>query len=49
MLANTFSGIGVKSEIIPSPELAQKLHKPVIRKNLKTNSILIFYRQYLGC
>ena len=30
-------------------ELAEELHKLIIRKIKKKKSVLIFYRQYLGC
>ena len=32
MLANKFAGSGIKSENISNKELAEELHKPVIRK-----------------
>ena len=38
----------VKNEITSNKELAEKLHKAVIRKFNK-KSILTFNRQYLGC
>ena len=34
---------------IQNEKLAEKLHKLIIRKFEKMKSILIFYRQYLGC
>ena len=43
------SGSGIKNENISNKELAEELHKPIIRKFKKTIRILIFYRQYLGC
>ena len=45
---NKFAGGAVKSEIIMDQYLAEELHKPVL-KNLKNESTLIFYGQYLGC
>ena len=30
-------------------EFAKELHKPIIKKNWKTKSALLFHRQYLGC
>ena len=38
----------VKNEIMQNKELADELHKPIIKK-LKSESTLIFYRLYLGC
>ena len=38
------SGSGIKNEHISNKELAEELHKPIIRKFNIT-----FYRQYLGC
>ena len=43
------SGSSIKDENISKKRLAEKLHKPSIRKSKKNKSILIFYRQYLGC
>ena len=45
------SGGDVKtsSEIMSSQELAEELHKPIIRKFVKRKSTLILYRQYFGC
>ena len=43
------SGSSMKNENISKKRLAEKLHKPSIRKSKKNKSILIFYRQYLGC
>ena len=37
----------VKNENISNKELAEELHKPIIRK--PDNEKLIFYKQYLGC
>ena len=42
------SGNGIKNDNILNKELAEELHKPIIRK-FKNESILMFYRQYLGC
>ena len=42
------SGGTVKNEIISNKELAEELHKPLIRK-FNEKSTLTFYRQYLGC
>ena len=42
------SGGTVKNENISKKELAEELHKPIIR-NFKKKSTLNFYRQYLGC
>ena len=40
----------VKNDIMSNKKSAEELHKPIIRKFDKTLiSILIFYRQYLGC
>ena len=33
----------IKNEIIQNKELAEELHKPIIRKFEKTTSIIIFY------
>ena len=43
------SGSGTKNKNTSNKELAEELHKPIIRKILKTKSIPIFYRQYLEC
>ena len=40
-------GNAVKNEIMQNKELAEELHKPIVRKFLKNKSILTFYRQYL--
>ena len=42
-------GAVVKYEIMQTKELAEELQKPIIRTLKKMKSILIFYRQYLGC
>ena len=41
-------GRGIESKIIPNKELAQELHKPIIR-NFNKKSTLTFYWQYLWC
>ena len=41
------SGSGIKNKNISNKELAEELHKPIIRKFKK--STIIFYREYLGC
>ena len=47
---NKFAGDGVKNENMPEQQLAEELHKPIIRlENSKTKCTLIFYRQYLRC
>ena len=38
-----------KNENISNKELAEELHKPIIRKFKKKKITLIFYRQYFGC
>ena len=38
---NKFKGDAAKSEVMPNPELAEELHKPIIRKFDK-KSILVF-------
>ena len=38
----TFSGNGFKNENISNKELAEELHKPIIKKLKKKKSILIF-------
>ena len=40
-------GSGIKNEDIPNKELADELHKPIIRKFDKKIAF-IFYWQYLG-
>ena len=40
------SGGTVKNEITSNKELAEELHKPIL-KNWEKESTLIFYRQYL--
>ena len=42
------AGRTVKNEIISTKELAEELHKPIIRKFEKRKSTITFYRQYLG-
>ena len=42
------SGGTVKNQIISNKELAEELHKSIIREFNK-RKVLIFYRQYLGC
>ena len=42
------SGRTVKSEIISNKELAEELHKPIIRK-FRKKKYTNLYRQYLGC
>ena len=44
MFANSSA---IKNENISNTELAEELHKPIIREFNK--STLAFYRQYLGC
>ena len=41
------SGWAIKNEILSNKELAEELHKLIIRKSEK--STLIFYRQYERC
>ena len=41
------AGSGFKN--MPNEILAVELHKPIIKKKQKTNSTLIFQRQYLEC
>ena len=48
MCSNKFDGSGMKNENISNKELAEELHKPIIRKFNK-NSTPIFHRQYLRC
>ena len=38
-----------KNENISNKELAEELHKPIVRKFKKKKITLIFYRQYFGC
>ena len=40
-------GSGIINE--PNYQLANELHKPIIRKFKKKKSLLIFKREYLGC
>ena len=47
--ANKFAGSGIKNENMSNKELAEKLHKPIIRKFLKNESTHTFYRQYFEC
>ena len=41
------SGTSIKS--MPNQQLADELHRPIIRKFRKKKSIFIIQRQYLGC
>ena len=41
------SGSGIANE--SNYQLANELHKPIIRKLKKKKSLFVFYRQYLGC
>ena len=41
------SGAAIKNKIMSNQELAEELHKPIVRRF--EESTLIFYRQYLGC
>ena len=43
------SGRGIKSEIIYDKELAEVLHKPIVKTFKKRKSIINFYRKYFGC
>ena len=43
------SGSGIKNEIKQNQQLADELHKPIIKKKFKKKSIFIIQRQYLGC
>ena len=40
---------GIKNENVLNKELADELHKPIIRKTEKRKSKITSYRQYLGC
>ena len=40
-------GSGIANE--PNYQLANELHKPIIRKKNLKKSLFIFQRQYLGC
>ena len=41
---------GINSDVVSeNKELAEELHKSVIKKKWKRESTLTFYRQYLGC
>ena len=40
---------GIKNENVLNKELADELHKPIIRKIEKRKSKITFYRQYLRC
>ena len=42
-------GRTVRNEIISNKELAEELHKPIIRRFNKKKSKITFYRQYLAC
>ena len=42
-------GSGIKNEIKKNQQLADELHKPIIRKFKKKRSAFFFYRQYLVC
>ena len=43
------SSSGIKNENVLNKELADELHKPIIRKIEKRKSKITSYRQYLGC
>ena len=43
------SGRGIKSEIIYDKELAEVLHKPIVKTFKKRKSLINFYRKYFGC
>ena len=43
------SGGTVKNQNISNKELAEELHKTIIKTIWKEKSTIIFYRQYLGC
>ena len=43
------SSSGIKNENVLNKELADELHKPIIRKIEKRKSKITFYRQYLRC
>ena len=43
------SGSGIKNKKMSDQQLAEELHKPLIKNFKKKESTLIFYRQYLGC
>ena len=43
------SGSNIKNKNILNKELAEELHKPIIRKFKKKKSTLTFYWQYFGC
>ena len=47
--ANKFAGSGVKNENILNKELAEEMHKPIIRNFKKKKTTFFFYRLYLGC
>ena len=42
------SGSGIKNHNISNKELAEELHKPIIRKFKKRKVQSLFNRQYLG-
>ena len=44
-----FSGGVIENEIIQTKELAEELHKSIIKKNWKKESTFVFYRHYLEC
>ena len=47
LLIKKTSGGAIKNEYMSNKELAEELHKPIIRKFNK-KSTLIFYRYYFG-
>ena len=47
MRANKLAGSGIKSKNSSNKELAEELHKPIIRKSKKKKSTLTFYRHIL--
>ena len=49
LLMNNSCGSGIKNEKISNQQLAEKLHKPIIKKIEEKKSTLTFHRQYLGC
>ena len=49
LLMKKSCGSGIKNEKISNQQLAEKLHKPIIKKIEEKKSTLTFHRQYLGC
>ena len=44
-----FSGSSIKIENMSDQQLAEELHKPIIKKLKKKKNTILLYRQYLWC